>query len=69
MNTDFLGLTFAWLVVISDLRPLPEAWEVPDAKAIDMTPWKHAKVAAFVLFLIVLVIYIAFSDFGVLASI
>ncbi len=66
----FLGVVFAYLVIImliiGELRPLPEEWVQEDVRAVDMTPWKHTKVAGLVLVLLVLTIYIVFADFSVL---
>ncbi len=66
----FLGIVFAYLVimmlVIGELRPLPEEWVQRDVGAVDMTPWKHARKAGLVLLLIVLTIYMVFADFSVL---
>ncbi len=66
----FLGAVFALLVVtmlvIGKLKPSPEAWVHVDAKAVDITPWKHAKIAGVILILCVFAIYAAFADFSVL---
>ncbi len=67
----FLGIVFAYLVVlmlvIGELRPLQDEWIQEDIKAVDMTPWRHARKFGAVLVLIVLAIYILFADFSVLA--
>ncbi len=66
----FLGIVFSYLVimmlVIGELRPLPEEWVQRDVGAVDMTPWKHARKAGLILLLIVLAIYLVFADFSVL---
>lgn len=68
----FLGLVFAYLVVmmlvIGELRPLKVEWQQQDVKAVDMTPWKHARTVGAVLLLAVLTIYIIFANFQVLAG-
>jgi SSS family solute:Na+ symporter len=67
---QFLGLVFAYLVItmliIGELRPRTTEWEQVDVKAVDMTPWKHAKLAAGILVAIVIAIYVIFADFSVL---
>ncbi len=66
----FLGIVFAYLVVlmlvIGELKPLPEPWVQRDVKAVDMTPWRHARLGGAVLVVIVLTIYVVFADFSVL---
>jgi SSS family solute:Na+ symporter len=68
----FLGIVFSYLVivmlVIGELRPLPEEWVQRDVEAVDMTPWKHARRAGGVLVIIVLTIYVVFADFSVLGN-
>ncbi len=67
----FLGLVFSYLVimmlVIGEIWPLKEEWQQVDVKAVDMTPWIHAKKAGMILFLLVLTIYISFADLSVLS--
>ncbi|MBT8120208.1 MAG: solute:sodium symporter family transporter [Gammaproteobacteria bacterium] len=66
----FLGLVFAYLVimmlVMGEIWPLKDEWVQLDVKAVDMTPWIHAKKAGLVLVLLVLSIYITFADLSVL---
>ncbi len=66
----FVGTVFAWLVVImlviGAMRPLETEWVQEDVKAVDMTPWRHAKLAGFALIVAVLTIYASFADFDVL---
>lgn len=66
----FLGIVFAYLVImmlmIGEMKPLPEEYTQLDANAVDMTPWKHAKLAGMVLVAIVLLIYVIFADASVL---
>lgn len=68
----FLGLVFAYLVVlmlvIGELRPLAVEWRQQEAHAVDMTPWRHARLAGAILLLLVLAIYLVFADFRVLAG-
>ena len=67
----FLGLVFTYLVimmlVIGEIWPLKEEWLQVDVKAVDMTPWIHAKKAGLILLLLVLTIYISFADLSVLS--
>jgi len=66
----FLGLVFTYLVilmlVLGELRPRAEPWIQEDVNAVDMTPWKHARLAGLVLVVIVAGIYIYFADMSVL---
>lgn len=66
----FVGTVFAWLVVImlviGAMRPLETEWVQEDVQAVDMTPWRYAKLAGFALIVAVLTIYASFADFGVL---
>jgi SSS family solute:Na+ symporter len=68
----FLGIVFTWLVilmlVIGEIRPRETEFNQEDVGAVDMTPWKHARKAGFVLIAIVLAIYVTFADFSVLAA-
>jgi SSS family solute:Na+ symporter len=68
----FLGLVFAYLVVlmlvIGELRPLAVEWRQEEAHAVDMTPWRHARLVGAILLLLVLAIYLVFADFRVLAG-
>jgi SSS family solute:Na+ symporter len=66
----FLGIVFAYLVmimlIIGELKPLPEEYIQEDVKAVDMTPWKHAGKVGLLLGVVVLAIYVLFADFSVL---
>ncbi len=66
----FLGIVFSYLVilmlVIGELKPSKSEFIQEDVKAVDMTPWKHAKIVGGILVIIVLLIYICFADFSVL---
>ena len=68
----FLGLVFAYLVVmmlvIGELRPLKGEWVQTDVRAVDMTPWVHARKAGLVLLLLVVAIYVSFADLSVLTQ-
>ncbi|MDA3797872.1 MAG: solute:sodium symporter family transporter [Kiritimatiellae bacterium] len=66
----FLGIVFVCLILlmmlIGKIKPREEAFIQKDVKAVDMTPWKHAKLVGIILLLIVFAIYISFADFSVL---
>ena len=66
----FLGIVFAYLViymlVMGEVSPLEQEFVQEDAKAVDMTPWKHARLVGGMLVAIVLLIYVIFADFSVL---
>lgn len=68
----FLGAVFVLLVVtmlaIGRVRPLPKAWEHVDVKAVDLTPWRQARLTGGILIVLVFVIYALFADFSVLAA-
>ena len=68
----FLGLVFAWLIVImlgiGEVVPLKDEWTQEDVKAVDMTPWRHARIFSIVLVALVLCIYVYFADMSVLAN-
>jgi SSS family solute:Na+ symporter len=67
----FLGLVFAYLVilmlVIGELRPMQDEWVQTDVRAVDMTPWVHARKAGLILLLLVVSIYVTFADLSVLS--
>lgn len=66
----FLGIVFAYLVimmlVIGELTPLEQEFVQEDVRAVDMTPWRHAKLSGAILLALVLAIYVVFADFSVL---
>ena len=66
----FLGIVFAYLViymfVVGEISPQEEPFRQVDVKAVDMTPWPHAKRAGLALGLIVLTIYVVFADLSAL---
>jgi SSS family solute:Na+ symporter len=66
----FLGIVFAYLVitmlVIGELNPLEDEFVQQDANAVDMTPWRYAKLSGGILLASVLAIYVLFADFSVL---
>lgn len=68
----FLGIVFAGLVgvmlLIGRIQPRNEAWVQQDVKAVDMTPWKGARIAGIILVILVLIIFGVFADFSVLAA-
>ncbi len=70
-NFQFVGIVFAYLVVLmllmGEYRPREAEYVQQDVGAVDMTPWKHAKLAGAALALTVLAIYVIFADFSVLA--
>ena len=68
----FLGIVFAWLViamlVIGELSPRETEFVQEDVGAVDMTPWRWARPAGWLLIATVFAIYITFADFSVLAG-
>ncbi|MFN3192791.1 MAG: solute:sodium symporter family transporter [Aureliella sp.] len=67
---QFLGVVFAWLLVlmlvIGEVSPRSEEFVQDDVGAVDMTPWRGAKVVGLMLIAIVFTIYTLFADFSVL---
>jgi len=65
-NFHFLGIVFAYLVILMLLMgescPRAEEFTQVDIKAVDMTPWKGAKVTGLILCAAVIAIYVAFAD-------
>lgn len=65
----FQGVVFVLILVImhvvSFFKPRESDWIQQDAKAVELTPWKHVKVACLGLFLVVMAIYTFFADFSV----
>jgi SSS family solute:Na+ symporter len=68
----FLGAVFAHLVIlqliIGEICPRSEEFVQEDVKAVDLTPWKHARIAGLGLIIAVVLIYLIFADFTVLAT-
>ena len=54
------------MLVIGEIKPRETEFVQEDTGAVDMTPWKHAKIAGVILIAIVLLIYICFADFSVI---
>jgi SSS family solute:Na+ symporter len=65
----FVGIVFAVLVagllLSAKFFPRAEAWIHEDAGAVDLTPWKGAKLSGMVLIILVILIYLVFADFSV----
>lgn len=61
----FLGIVFALIVaimwIIGMLKPRPVPWQMVDTKEVDLTPWKGAKWASLILFILVIGIYAFFA--------
>ncbi len=66
----FLGLVFAWLViimmVIGEVAPRDTEFVQEDVHAVDMTPWGLVRPAGFALIALIITIYATFADFSVL---
>lgn len=66
----FIALVFwaliLFLVVMSKVKPSPEAWVHHDAGAVNLTPWKYAPLVGGLLVVAVILIYAVFADFSVL---
>ncbi len=66
----FLGLVFMYLLIFmfiyGEIAPRKDEYVQFDAKVVDLTPWKHARLAGAALLLVVLAIYMIFADSSVL---
>ncbi|QDT35786.1 solute:sodium symporter family transporter [Stratiformator vulcanicus] len=66
----FVGIVFGWLVVlmliIGELNPRDEEFVQQDVGAVDLTPWRHARLSGLLLILAVGTIYALFADFSIL---
>ena len=51
-----------WVIVKKN--PRPEDFVLHDAKAVDMTPWKHGKFWAAATLLVMVAAYVVFSPLG-----
>ncbi len=68
----FLGAVFAFLIaimlIIGKLTPRKEDFVQEDVKAVDINPWKYAKITSTILIIIVILIYAKFADFSILTK-
>ncbi len=66
----FLGLVFAVLVlamlIIGKLMPRKDDFVQEDVKAVDINPWKYAKITGTILIILVILIYVKYADFSIL---
>ncbi len=66
----FVGAVFVllvvWLLAMSVIRPRKTAWVHDDMQAVDLTPWKGARLCGILLVCLVVLIYMTFADFSVL---
>lgn len=66
----FVGSVFAILMIglllSTVIAPRKELWVHEDAGAVDLTPWKGAKLTGAILVVLVVLIYAVFADFTVL---
>lgn len=58
--------TILLILICGKAMPRSEPYVTTDSGAVDMTPWKHRKLAAGILIAGVVAIYLAFADFSVL---
>ncbi len=68
----FVGIVF-WVLILglfvsSRVWPRSETWVHEDAGAVDLTPWKGAKIAGAALVVLVILIYLLFADFSVMSG-
>ena len=70
-GVHYLYILFALFVfnlvlqlVIGKIAPLPEPYIIEDSKVVDTTPWKHAKLFAAIVMLLIVCMYLVFSPIG-----
>ena len=67
----FLGLIFLYLIIVmlvmGEMKPRETEFIQKDVNAVDMTPWKHAKLVAAIILAIVILIFALFADFSILS--
>ncbi len=67
----FLGFVFLYLILFmffwGEIAPRKEEFEQLDVKAVDLTPWRYARLAGAGLLAVVALIYVWFADLSVLA--
>ena len=54
------------MLIVGETYPRENEFIQHDVKAVDMTPWKHAKVVSGVLLAVIITIFVLFADFSVL---
>ncbi len=68
----FLGIVFAYLVmmqlILGAIWPRETEFVQEDVGAVDMTPWRHAKLVGLLLIIGIFAIYALFADFTVLQA-
>ena len=68
----FLGAVFAVLIlvmlIIGKIMPRKEDFVQEDVKAVDINPWKYAKLTGLILIIIVILIYAKYADFSILTK-
>ncbi len=68
----FLGAVFAVIIatmlIIGKVIPRKEDFVQEDVKAVNLNPWKYAKLTGLLLIIIVILIYAKFADFSILTS-
>lgn len=68
---NFLGLVFLYLLlfmmIAGEIKPRATEFTQIDAKALALTPWKHANFVSLILFLLVFIVYIIFADLTILS--
>ena len=68
----FLGIVFAYLVlmqlILGAIWPRETEFVQQDVGAVDMTPWRHAKLVGLLLIIGIIAIYALFADFSVLQA-
>lgn len=52
------------MIIIGKLYPRDTDFELEDVKAVDLTPWKHLKLASFICVAGLVVLYVVFSPLG-----
>lgn len=60
-----LPITILTALIVSHFKPREVAYEQEYTKQVDITHWKYAKLASFLIFLLLVSVYAVFSKFGI----
>ena len=63
--TFYFPITVLFILIYSRFKPREEDFVLEYTKKVDITPWKHLKLASFILVICVVCIYLLFSKVGI----
>lgn len=67
VGINFL-LMLGVMTLVRVLKPLPEPVEIPDTREVDITPWRYARHASWLLVALFVLVYAALSPLGVTSA-